>query len=223
MPRIELINVTKRWGNFVGVDHLNMVIEDREFITLLGPSGCGKTTTLRTISGIIKASSGKVLLNGKNITNHKAYNIASMGVTQSPEGRLVFIGLTVEDNLKAGAYSLKTIKKEENGKIVRISAKKQLKDNLERAIMMDDNDLSDEVSKFLSGFKLILGNLTQLFDKYEVKEVDCLGLEFDPNVAEAVLTEHDETKPENVVLEVLTKGYKYKDKLIRPAMVKVNK
>lgn len=98
-----------------------------------------------------------------------------------------------------------------------------VKDNLERAIMMDDNDLSDEVSKFLSGFKMILANLTNLFDKYEVKEVDCLGLEFDPHIAEAVLTEHDENKPENVVLEVLSKGYKYKDKLIRPAMVKVNK
>ena len=98
-----------------------------------------------------------------------------------------------------------------------------IKDNFERAIMMDDNDLSDEVSKFLSGFKMILGSLTSLLDKYEVKEVECLGLEFDPHVAEAVLTEHDENKPENVVLEVLTKGYKYKDKLIRPAMVKVNK
>lgn len=98
-----------------------------------------------------------------------------------------------------------------------------VKDNLERAVMMDDNDLSDEVSKFLSGFKMILGNLTSLMDKYEVKEVECLGLEFDPHVAEAVLTEHDDNKPENVVLEVLTKGYKYKDKLIRPAMVKVNK
>lgn len=98
-----------------------------------------------------------------------------------------------------------------------------IKDNFERAIMMDDNDLSDEVSKFLEGFKMILGNLTTLFDKYEVKEVECLGLEFDPHVAEAVLTEHDENKPENVVLEVLTKGYKYKDKLIRPAMVKVNR
>ena len=98
-----------------------------------------------------------------------------------------------------------------------------IKDNLERAIMMDDNDLSDEVSKFLSGFKMILGSLTQLLDKYEVREVECLGLEFDPHVSEAVLTEHDETKPENVVLEVLTKGYKYKDKLLRPAMVKVNK
>ena len=98
-----------------------------------------------------------------------------------------------------------------------------IKDNFERAIMMDDNDLSDEVSKFLSGFKMILGNLTAVLDKYEVHEIECLGLEFDPNVAEAVLTEHDENKPANVVLEVLTKGYKYKDKVIRHAMVKVNK
>lgn len=98
-----------------------------------------------------------------------------------------------------------------------------IKDNLERAVLMDDNDLSDEVSRFLSGFKMILGSLTALLDKYEVKEIECLGLEFDPNVAEAVLTEHDENKPENVVLEVLTKGYMYKDKVIRHAMVKVNK
>lgn len=98
-----------------------------------------------------------------------------------------------------------------------------IKDNLERAVMMDDNDLTDDVSKFLSGIKMILGNLTSILDKYEIKEIECLGLEFDPNVAEAVLTEQDVNKPENVVLEVLTKGYKYKDKVIRHAMVKVNK
>ena len=99
----------------------------------------------------------------------------------------------------------------------------QVKDNFERAIMMDDNDLSDEVSRFLSGFKMILGNLTALLDKFEVHEIECLGLEFDPTLEEAVLTEHDDNKPENVVLEVLTMGYKYKDKVIRHAMVKVNK
>ena len=98
-----------------------------------------------------------------------------------------------------------------------------IKDNFERAIIMDDNDLSDEVSKFLSGFKMILGSLTQILDKYEVHEIECLGLEFDPTLEEAVLTEKDPNKPENVVLEVLTKGYKYKDKVIRHAMVKVNK
>ena len=98
-----------------------------------------------------------------------------------------------------------------------------IKDNLERAIMMDDNDLSDEVSKFLSGFKMILGTLSNILDSIEVKEIDCLGKEFDPHYEEAVLTEHDESKPANVVLEVYTKGYMYKDKLLRPAMVKVNK
>ena len=62
MPRIELINVSKRWGNFVGVDHLNMVIEDNELITLLGPSGCGKTTTLRMIAGLETPTEGKIII-----------------------------------------------------------------------------------------------------------------------------------------------------------------
>ena len=96
-------------------------------------------------------------------------------------------------------------------------------DNFERAIKMDDNDLSDEVSLFLKGFKIIYGNMINILNKFNVTEIECIGLEFDPKVAEALLTEHDETKPANVVLEVLTKGYKYKDKVIRPAMVKVNK
>ena len=96
-------------------------------------------------------------------------------------------------------------------------------DDFERAIKMDDNDLTDEVSNFLKGFKMIYTRIITILDKLEVKAVEIEGKEFDPNFAEAVLTEHDENKPENVVLEVLKKGYIYKDKLIRPAMVKVNK
>ncbi len=96
-------------------------------------------------------------------------------------------------------------------------------DNFERAIKMDNNDLSDEVSKFLEGFKMIYTSFISIFNEMGVVEIDCLGKEFDPVYAEAVLVEHDENKPEGVVLEVLTKGYKYKDKVIRPAMVKVNK
>ncbi len=95
-------------------------------------------------------------------------------------------------------------------------------DNLERAIKLDNSDLSDEVSKFLAGIKIIYGNLKQMLNTYEINEIECLGKEFDPNTMEAVITEHDETKPANVVLEVFTKGYMYKDKVIRPAMVKVN-
>jgi len=95
-------------------------------------------------------------------------------------------------------------------------------DNFERAIKMDDNDLSDEVSKFLAGFKLIYGNTVNILNKYDVKEINAEGVEFDPTYHHAVLTEHDESKPAGVVLEVLQKGYTYKDRVIRPAMVKVN-
>ena len=95
-------------------------------------------------------------------------------------------------------------------------------DNFERAIKMDTNDLSDEVSRFLEGFKMIYGNLVSILNKYEVKEISADGIEFNPNYHQAVLTEKDESKPAGVVLEVLQKGYMYKDKVIRPAMVKVN-
>ena len=95
-------------------------------------------------------------------------------------------------------------------------------DNFERGLMMDDNDLSDEVSKFLSGFKMIYTDIIGIMNKNEVKEIEAEGIEFDPKVHQAVLMDHDETKPHGVVLEVLQKGYMYKDKVIRPAMVKVN-
>lgn len=62
MPKIELINVTKRWGNFYAVDNLNLVIDDNSFVTLLGPSGCGKTTTLRMIAGLETPTSGKIII-----------------------------------------------------------------------------------------------------------------------------------------------------------------
>ena len=87
---------------------------------------------------------------------------------------------------------------------------------------MDDNDLSDEVSKFLAGFKLIYTNTINILNKFEVKEINAEGVEFDPTYHHAVLTDHDENKPAGVVLEVLQKGYLYKDRVIRPAMVKVN-
>ena len=63
MPKIVLENVTKKWGDFYAVDNLNLVIDDRSFITLLGPSGCGKTTTLRMIAGLETPTSGKITIN----------------------------------------------------------------------------------------------------------------------------------------------------------------
>ena len=95
-------------------------------------------------------------------------------------------------------------------------------DNFERAINMDDDNLEDEISKFLSGFKMIYSNLKNILDEMEIKEIECIGKPFDSMNIEAVLSYLDETKEENIVLDCLQKGYTYKDKVIRPAMVKVN-
>ena len=67
-----------------------------------------------------------------------------------------------------------------------------------------------------------MSKIIGIMNKNEVKEIEAEGIEFDPKVHQAVLMDHDEEKPHGVVLEVLQKGYMYKDKVIRPAMVKVN-
>ena len=95
-------------------------------------------------------------------------------------------------------------------------------DNFERAIKLDDSNLTDELSKFLDGFKMIYGNLKNILEANEVKEIDCLKQAFDPNTMEAVLTVHEENIEPGMVLDVLQKGYTYKDKVIRHAMVRVS-
>lgn len=129
---------------------------------------------------------------------------------------------------QADLQNYKRRKEEEAEKVLKYKNEDLIKelltivDNFERAIKMDDNDLSDEVSKFLAGFKLIYTNTVNILTKFEVKEINAEGVEFDPSYHHAVLTDHDENKPSGVVLEVLQKGYLYKDRVIRPAMVKVN-
>ena len=95
-------------------------------------------------------------------------------------------------------------------------------DNFERAISMDDNNFGDETSKFLEGFRMVYNQTRSLLEKFEVKEIECLGKEFDPAYAQAVIVEKDDDKEPGVVLEVFQKGYMYKDRVLRIAMVKVN-
>lgn len=96
-------------------------------------------------------------------------------------------------------------------------------DNFERAIKMDDDNLEDEVSQFLSGMKMVYASLTKAIEKFGVKEIDALGKPFDATYHQAVMTEEVKDKDKDIVLEVYQKGYILKDKVIRPAMVKVNK
>lgn len=96
-------------------------------------------------------------------------------------------------------------------------------DNFERAIKLDDQNLTDELSKFLAGFKMIYSHLNELLKKYEVEEIPSVGEAFDPQKHEALMTTKDEKVSDDVVVECLLKGYTLKGKVIRPAKVIVNK
>lgn len=95
-------------------------------------------------------------------------------------------------------------------------------DNFERAIKMDDDNLEDEVSKFLSGFKMIYSHLRGVLENHKVKAIDGNNKPFDPVYHQAMLTEKKDGIEPGVVIEVLQKGYLLDDKVIRPAMVKVS-
>ena len=129
---------------------------------------------------------------------------------------------------QAELMNYKKRKDEEVNRILKYAEEDVLKgflpilDNFERAIGMDNDDMDDEVSKFLEGFKLMYKQIKELLDKFEVKEIDALDKEFDPGTSQAVIVDKDESKESGIVLEVLQKGYMYKDRVLRTAMVKVN-
>lgn len=95
-------------------------------------------------------------------------------------------------------------------------------DNFERAIKLDDDNLEDEVSKFLEGFKMIYCNMQNVMENFDVKAIDGANKPFDPVYHNAIMVEKKDGVESGMVLEVLQKGYIYKDKVIRPAMVKVS-
>ena len=98
----------------------------------------------------------------------------------------------------------------------------QVVDNFERAIKLDDNNLTDDISKFLAGFKMMYASLTETLKRFGVEEINRVGQIFDPSQEQALLTDCVEEAEDEVVLEVLLKGYKLKDRVIRPASVKIN-
>lgn len=135
-----------------------------------------------------------------------------------------------EQNLreKAESINFRKRKEEETARILKFCNEDLIKDilptidNFERAIKMDDDDLTDEVSKFLEGTKMIYCNLINTLEKYGVKAIDGVNKPFDPTYHQAVMTEKRNGIESGMVLEVLQKGYLLKDRVIRPAMVRVS-
>ena len=101
---LEVKNLNVHYGVIQALKDISLTVNQGEIVTLIGANGAGKTTTLRTISGLIKATSGEVLLEGKNITTLPAPDRVQQGISQVPEGRRIFPPMSVLENLEMGAF-----------------------------------------------------------------------------------------------------------------------
>jgi len=136
MAEIELRGVTKRWGTFIGVQNLDLHIRDKEFLVLLGPSGCGKTTTMRMIAGLEDASSGSILIGGKNVNGLDPKDREVAMVFQS---YALYPNLSVYENIRF-PLRVRGIPKSEHDERVRRAAD-----------MVEPGDLLDRRPAALSG------------------------------------------------------------------------
>ena len=100
-------NLKAKYGHIRALKGISICVNQGEIITLIGPNGAGKTTLLPSILGIVRAHHGRILFRGRDITRADSSKIVSMGIALSPEGRRVFPGLTVMENLEMGAYYTK--------------------------------------------------------------------------------------------------------------------
>jgi branched-chain amino acid transport system ATP-binding protein len=103
--RVDNLNVY--YGSIHAIKDLSLHVNEGEIVTMIGANGAGKTTTMHTISGLLKSRSGSITYDGHLISKMDAYKIVTLGLAQCPEGRRVFSGLTVQENLELGAYSRK--------------------------------------------------------------------------------------------------------------------
>jgi len=100
-----------RYGPIEAVKGIDIDVPEGSIVALLGANGAGKTSTLQTISGLVTAAEGKILFEDRDITNNEPEKIAGLGISQSPEGRQIFSDLTVLENLRAGAFTVKDRKR----------------------------------------------------------------------------------------------------------------
>jgi branched-chain amino acid transport system ATP-binding protein len=105
---LELDDVGVHYGKVRALKGVSLTVEEGEIVTLIGANGAGKTTTLGAVSGLLPLASGSVRLAGKDLAPFPVHQRVTLGICQAPEGRHIFPGMTVMENLEMGAYSRKT-------------------------------------------------------------------------------------------------------------------
>ena len=129
MAEIQLKNLTKRWGSFVGVDNFNLTIPDQEFLVLLGPSGCGKTTTMRMIAGLEEVTEGEIIIDGKKIN---ALEPKDRDVAMVFQSYALYPNMTVYENIRFPLKVRKIDKALHEERVMRASEMVELNDFLHR-------------------------------------------------------------------------------------------
>jgi len=101
---LEIQNLAVNYGSIAALHDVSLKVETGQIVTLIGANGAGKTTTLRTVSGLLRAQRGSIRYEGEEIANQPPHKIVARGISQVPEGRMIFANLTVRENLLMGAY-----------------------------------------------------------------------------------------------------------------------
>jgi branched-chain amino acid transport system ATP-binding protein len=104
---LEVEDINVHYGKIAALKGMSIQVDEGEIVSLIGANGAGKTTTLKTISGLRPLTSGRILFNGQDISKTPGHKRVLLGIGQSPEGRGVFPGMTVQENLLMGAYTRK--------------------------------------------------------------------------------------------------------------------
>ena len=112
---LEIKDIHVYYGAIHAIKGITITVNDGELVSLVGANGAGKTTILHTISGLLRATSGDILLDGKSLQKVPANNIINMGLAHVPEGRHIFSRMTVEENLRMGAYIINDPKQVSDG------------------------------------------------------------------------------------------------------------
>jgi len=186
---LTLENVSVSYGAIEALEGINLHVEQGEVVTLIGANGAGKTTTLRTITGLLEPSEGRVVYEGNQISGMPTHKLVSMGIAMSPEGRGVFANLSVRENLEMGAF----IRKDKKG----------ISDDMERGFTLFPRLKEREQQKagtLSGGEQQMLAMARALMSRPRLLLLDEPSLGLAPLVVHAIFEAIDEIKTEGTTI-----------------------
>ena len=186
---LNLENISVNYGAIEALTGITLHVEQGEVVTLIGANGAGKTTTLRTITGLLDCSEGRVMYEGKQISGVPTHKLVGMGIAMSPEGRGVFANLTVRENLEIGAF----IRKDKKG----------IADDMERGFTLFPRLKEREQQKagtLSGGEQQMLAMARALMSRPRLLLLDEPSLGLAPLVVHAIFGAIDEIKAEGTTI-----------------------